>query len=65
MYYLIENTLQECAGIPAADSHKQYVAVLTPEQWQEEYSVFDLGIDMDFETLDIHATNEKPPYILY
>ena len=62
MYYLIENTLQECAGIPAADSHKQYVAVLTPEQWQEEYSVFDLGIDMDFETLDIHATMAEINY---
>ena len=62
MYYLIENTLQECAGIPTADSHKQYVAVLTPEQWQEEYSVFDLGIDMDFETLDIHATMAEINY---
>ena len=62
MYYLIENTLQECAGIPTADSHKQYVAILTPEQWQEEYSVFDLGIDMDFETLDIHATMAEINY---
>ena len=56
MYYLIENTLKECSSIPAKESEKPYVAILTPEQWQKEYGTFDLGIDMDFETLDIHTT---------
>ncbi|MBR2802355.1 MAG: hypothetical protein IKE21_07160 [Erysipelotrichaceae bacterium] len=62
MYYLIEETLKECTSISTRESHEQYVAVLTPEQWQKEYSVFDLGIDMDFETLDIHTTMAEVNY---
>lgn len=56
MYYLIENTLKECPVIPVKKNNNPYVAILTPEQWQKESSAFDLGIDMDFETLDIHTT---------
>ena len=41
MYYLIENTLKECSNIPAKESNEQYVAILTPEQWQKESGVFD------------------------
>lgn len=62
MYYLIEETLKECASIPTRENHEQYVAILTPEQWQKEYSAFDLGIDMDFETLDIHTTMAEVNY---
>ena len=62
MYYLIENTLMECSGIPEKENQEQYVAILTPEQWQKDYGVFDLGIDMDFETLDIHTTMAEVNY---
>ena len=62
MYYLIENTLNECPGIPAKESNIPYVAILTPEQWQKEKGVLDLGIDMDFETLDIHTTMAEVNY---
>ena len=62
MYYLIENTLKECDSIPARDDHKQYVAILTPEEWQKDSGIFDLGIDMDFETLDIHTTMAEVNY---
>ena len=62
MNYLIEDTLKECPDIPARGSHEQYVAVLTPEQWQKECGAFDLGIDMDFETLDIHTTMAEVNY---
>lgn len=62
MYYLIENTLRECASIPARESNKPYVAILTPEQWQNEGGILDLGIDLDFETLDIHTTMAEVNY---
>lgn len=62
MYYLIENTLKECDSIPARENHEQYVAILTPEEWQKDNGVFDLGIDMDFETLDIHTTMAEVNY---
>ena len=62
MYYLIENTLRECASIPARESNKPSVAILTPEQWQNEGGILDLGIDLDFETLDIHTTMAEVNY---
>lgn len=62
MYYLIENTLIECANIPAKQAIEPYVAILTPEQWQKESGKYDLGIDMDFETLDIHTTMAEVNY---
>ncbi len=62
MYYLIENTLRECASISARERNKPYVAILTPEQWQKEGGILDLGIDLDFETLDIHTTMAEVNY---
>lgn len=62
MYYLIENTLREHPDIPTKDGNKPYVAILSPEQWQKESNDLDLGIDMDFETLDIHTTMAEVNY---
>ncbi|MBQ1299596.1 MAG: hypothetical protein IIY25_00595 [Erysipelotrichaceae bacterium] len=62
MYYLIENTLREHPDIPVRDGNKPYVAILSPEQWQKESNDLDLGIDMDFETLDIHTTMAEVNY---
>ena len=62
MYYLIENTLREHPDIPVRDGNKPYVAILSPEQWQKESNNLDLGIDMDFETLDIHTTMAEVNY---
>ena len=62
MYYLIENTLREHPDIPVRDGNKPYVAILSPEQWQNESNNLDLGIDMDFETLDIHTTMAEVNY---
>ena len=62
MNYLIENTLKECTGIPSKETNIPYVAIFTPEQWQKEREAFDLGIDMDFETLDIHTTMAEVNY---
>ena len=62
MYYLIENTLKECASITTKEINTPYVAIFTPEQWQKEREAFDLGIDLDFETLDIHTTMAEVNY---
>ena len=62
MYYLIENTLRECNDIPSGENNIPYAAILTPEQWQKERGILDVGIDMDFETLDIHTTMAEVNY---
>ncbi len=62
MYYLIENSLRECNDIPSGENNIPYAAILTPEQWQKERGILDVGIDMDFETLDIHTTMAEVNY---
>ena len=62
MYYLIESTLNECSAKECHSGKAQYVAVLTPEEWQKEREDFEMGIDMDFDTLDIHTTKAEVNY---
>ena len=62
MYYLIEKTVNKCPNILAKESTKPYVAIMSLEQWRKESEFLDLGIDMDFETLDIHTTMAEVNY---
>ncbi len=62
MYYLIENTLRECNAGEWLGAKKQFVAVLTPEEWQRERESFDMGIDMDLDILDVHSTKAEVNY---
>ena len=56
MYYLIRNTLEECSAEQCHDAGSPFVAVLTPEQWQEQSENFDMGIDLG---IDIDIRNEE------
>ncbi len=56
MYYLIRNTLEECSAEQCHDAGSPFVAVLTPEQWQEQSENFDMGIDLG---VDIDIRNEE------
>ncbi len=47
MYFLIEETLREISAQEIRKSGKQYVAVLSFEEWKERRDSFDMGIDMD------------------
>ena len=62
MYYLIGETLKECTLKECRGSKSQYVAVLSPEEWQKERDHFDMGIDMDFDILEIHNTKAEVNY---
>lgn len=62
MYYLIDETLKESSLQQCLQSGKPCVAILTPQQWQQKRDEFDLGIDMDFDTLDIHTTVAEVNY---
>ncbi len=50
MYYLIRESLTPCKSEDLASGGAQYVAVLTPEEWQQRRESFDMLIDMDMET---------------
>ena len=59
-YYLLKETIQPCAK-PAILGNKsaQFVAVLTTPEWERERESFDMGIDLDLDTLDIHNTKAE------
>ncbi|MCR4892997.1 MAG: magnesium transporter CorA [Lachnospiraceae bacterium] len=62
MYYLIENTLRECTVEECHCGRDQYVAILSPEEWQETRDEFDMGIDLDFNLSESHTTEAKVNY---
>jgi len=62
MYYLIESTLRECSPGACFNGEAQYVAVLTPEEWQKERDSFDMGIDMELDIMDVHNTQAEVNY---
>ncbi len=62
MYYLIESTLRECTAKECHSGQKQYVAVLSPREWQKEREEFEMGIDMDFDLVGSHTTEAEVNY---
>ena len=62
MYYLLANTLVECTAEECHSAQKQYVAVLTPEEWQKERDDFEMGIDMNLDASADHTTKAEVNY---
>ena len=62
MYFLIKSTLEECNLEEVHKGEYQYVVVLTPEEWKKEQGSFDIGIEMDLSTEEIHNTKAEVNY---
>ena len=62
MYYLIRQTLESAEFSELRKSGEQYVAVLTPAQWAEQKDSFDMGIDIEPQTGEIHSTKAEVNY---
>ena len=62
-YYLLRETIQPCAK-PDVFGNKttQFVAVLTTPEWERERESFDMGIELDPDTRDIHNTKAEVNY---
>ena len=58
MIYIIKETLTEVQRLPA-DKKTQYVSVITPAEWNEKSSGFDMGIELDLDITDIHGTRAE------
>ena len=59
-YYLLKETIQPCTRADTLDSKTaQYVAVLTTAEWERERESFDMGIDLDLDTREIHSTKAE------
>ncbi|MBQ9347260.1 MAG: magnesium transporter CorA [Oscillibacter sp.] len=62
MLYLIKHTIQPCMEAELRQGRWQYVAVLTPEEWQEKKDSFDMGIDLELDIHDIYNTKAEVNY---
>ena len=62
MYFLIDTTLKKCTAAECHSGKQQYAAVLSPAEWSAECDTFEMGIDMEPDTLDIHATKAEVNY---
>jgi magnesium transporter len=62
MYYLIGEKLFKCTREELMTSNLQYVAFLTSAQWEAEKNTFNMGIDFEPKTTDIHVTKAEENY---
>lgn len=62
MYYLIKDTLKEVEKEQIRGAGAQYVAVLTSSRWEAEKDSFDMGIDIEPDTAEIHSTKVEVNY---
>ncbi len=62
MFYLIEESLREVNREEVLKAKKQYVAVLTFEEWKQYCDSFDLGIEIDPELSEIFTTKAEVNY---
>ena len=62
MYYVIQSTLTQVEREKLSNTSGPYVAVLTRSQWLIERSSFDMGIDIDPFSHEIHSTKAEVNY---
>lgn len=62
MYYLIDTMLRKCSAEECHSGEFQYVAVLSPEEWNAECDSYEMGIDMEPDTREIYTTNAEVNY---
>ena len=62
MYYLISQTLTPAEFSELKRSDKQFVAVLTSSEWTSQKDSFDMGIDIEPQTGEIHSTKAEVNY---
>ena len=62
MYYVIESILRECTFEECYSGKSQYVAVLSPEEWQKERDTFEMGIDLDLNIRQVYNTKAEVNY---
>lgn len=59
MYYLIEEKLKSIKKKQLKKSKRQYVALLSYNQWKREKESFDMGIDIEPDLSSIHSTKAE------
>ena len=62
MFYMIDESLTEVTREELRNTDKQYVAVLSADEWKRERDSFDMGIDMEPDVSEIYTTKAEVNY---
>lgn len=62
MFYLIEEMLKEINREELKNSDKQYVAVVSSDEWKQDRDSFEMGIDIDADISEIYTTKAEVNY---
>lgn len=62
MFFLINESLEECDIARVKKEKRQYVALLTSEEWLRDRETFDMGIDLEPDVSEIHASYAEENY---
>lgn len=62
MYYSINQTLTPVSFEELRSDGSQFVALLTPSEWTAQKDSFDMGIDIEPQTAEIHSTKAEVNY---
>ena len=59
MYFLIKDSLEEVGLETFKRDTSQYVAIMTPDDWNVNQDAFEMGIDLDPDTEDFFTTKAE------
>ena len=62
VFYVIAETLKEVSAQDIRDTERQYVAVLSFDEWNKSRDSFEMGIDMDLNISEIYTTKAEVNY---
>jgi len=62
MFYLIDEILKQVSREELRNADRQYVAILSTEEWKKERDSFEMGIDMETEVSEIYLTKAEVNY---
>lgn len=62
MFYLIVETLKEIKKEELKNTDKQYVAVLSSDEWKRDLDNFEMGMDIDPDMSEISTTKAEVNY---
>ncbi len=62
MFFLIEETLKEVSREELLNSDRQYVVVMSFEEWKKNRDSFEMGIDMEPDIAEIFTTKAEVNY---
>ena len=61
--YLLDETIRLCTMEEFQErGNRQFVAVLTPQEWERERDRFDMGIELELDAGNIHNTKAEVNY---